>query len=41
MKYLPGWGSFLQQQAGRRLTIDFEGMHERVEETLFAALGRD
>jgi len=41
MKYLPGWGGFLQQQAGRRLTIDFEGMHERVEETLLLALQRD
>jgi aminoglycoside phosphotransferase (APT) family kinase protein len=41
LKYLPGWGDFLQQQAGRRLTIAFEGMHERVEETLFSALQRD
>jgi aminoglycoside phosphotransferase (APT) family kinase protein len=38
--YLPGWGSFLQWQAGRRLTIDFAGMHERVETTLRAALDR-
>jgi aminoglycoside phosphotransferase (APT) family kinase protein len=38
--YLPGWGSFLQRQAGRRLTIDFAGMHERVETTLRAALAR-
>jgi aminoglycoside phosphotransferase (APT) family kinase protein len=41
LKYLPGWGGFLQQQAGRRLTVDFAGMHERVESTLRAALGRD
>jgi aminoglycoside phosphotransferase (APT) family kinase protein len=41
LKYLPGWGGFLQQQAGRRLTVDFEGMHERVESTLRAALRRD
>jgi hypothetical protein len=41
LKYLPGWGVFLQQQAGRRLTVDFEGMHERVEETLASALARD
>jgi aminoglycoside phosphotransferase (APT) family kinase protein len=41
LKYLPGWGGFLQQQAGRRLTVDFEGMHERVESTLRSALVRD
>jgi aminoglycoside phosphotransferase (APT) family kinase protein len=41
LKYLPGWGAFLQQQAGRRLTIDFEGMHQRVEETLSLALRRN
>jgi aminoglycoside phosphotransferase (APT) family kinase protein len=40
LKYLPGWGGFLQQQAGRRLTVDFEGMHERVESTLRSALLR-
>jgi len=34
LKYLPGWGGFLQQQAGRRLSVDFEGMHARVEATL-------
>lgn len=39
--YLPGWGSFLQQQAGRRFQVDFEGMHERVEGTLRAALQRE
>jgi aminoglycoside phosphotransferase (APT) family kinase protein len=38
--YLPGWDEFLQRQAGRRLTIDFAGMHERVETTLRAALAR-
>jgi aminoglycoside phosphotransferase (APT) family kinase protein len=41
LKYLPGWGGFLQQQAGRRLTVDYEGMHERVETTLRCALRRD
>jgi aminoglycoside phosphotransferase (APT) family kinase protein len=41
LKYLPGWGGFLQQQAGRRLTVDFDGMHERVEATLHSALHRD
>jgi aminoglycoside phosphotransferase (APT) family kinase protein len=41
LKYLPGWGGFLQQQAGRRLTVDFAGMHERVEATLHSALRRD
>jgi hypothetical protein len=41
LKYLPGWGGFLQQQAGRRLSVDFEGMHERVEATLHSALRRD
>lgn len=40
LKYLPGWGDFLQLQAGRRLKVDFEGMHERVEETLLSALRR-
>jgi aminoglycoside phosphotransferase (APT) family kinase protein len=38
--YLPGWGEFLQLQAGRHATVDFEGMHERVEETLADALAR-
>jgi hypothetical protein len=38
--YLPGWDSFLQRQAGRRLTIDFAGMHARVEASLQAALDR-
>jgi aminoglycoside phosphotransferase (APT) family kinase protein len=41
LHYLPGWGTFLQQQAGRRLIVDFEGMHARVEATLQAALRRD
>ncbi len=41
LKYLPGWGGFLQQQAGRRLSVDFEGMHARVEATLASALRRD
>lgn len=40
LKYLPGWGDFLQLQAGQRLKVDFEGMHERVETTLVAALRR-
>ena len=38
--YLPGWGRFLQIQAGRRLDVDFAGMHERVERTLMDALRR-
>jgi hypothetical protein len=38
--YLPGWGSFLQLQAGHRRTIDFVGMHARVEASLRAALAR-
>ncbi len=41
LMYLPGWGGFLQQQAGRRLSVDFAGMHERVEATLLSALRRD
>ena len=41
LKYLPGWGGFLQQQAGRRLSVDFAGMHQRVEETLSLALQRN
>ncbi len=38
--YLPGWGEFLQRQAGRRLTVDFTGMHARMEQTLRQALAR-
>ena len=38
--YLPGWGDSLQLQAGRRLNVDFTGMHGRVEETLADALRR-
>jgi aminoglycoside phosphotransferase (APT) family kinase protein len=38
--YLPGWGDFVQVQAGRRATVDFSGMHDRVEETLADALDR-
>ncbi len=38
--YLPGWGEFLQVQAGRRKTVDFTGMHGRVEETLAESLLR-
>jgi aminoglycoside phosphotransferase (APT) family kinase protein len=38
--YLPGWGSFLQRQAGSKLTVDFAGMHERVERVLQASLSR-
>lgn len=40
LDYLPGWGSFLQQQAGRLLVIDFVGMHDRVEQVLRGALNR-
>jgi aminoglycoside phosphotransferase (APT) family kinase protein len=38
--YLPGWGEFIQLQAGRLLRVDFNGMHDRVEETLVEALRR-
>jgi aminoglycoside phosphotransferase (APT) family kinase protein len=38
--YLPGWGNFLQLQAGRNARVDFAGMHARVEETLADALRR-
>ena len=38
--YLPGWGDFLQRQAGRRLTVDFAGMHARMEQTMRQALAR-
>jgi len=38
--YLPGWGEFLQVQAGRLLRVDFAGMHDRVEQTLADALRR-
>ena len=38
--YLPGWGSSLQQQAAGRLTVDYAGMHQRMETTLRAALDR-
>ncbi|HEV3212686.1 MAG TPA: phosphotransferase [Acidimicrobiales bacterium] len=40
LQYLPGWGGFLQQQAGRRLRLDFAGMHDRVEEVVAGILGR-
>jgi aminoglycoside phosphotransferase (APT) family kinase protein len=39
LEYLPGWGESLQRQAGLRLTVDFGGIHQRVEQTLRAALG--
>jgi aminoglycoside phosphotransferase (APT) family kinase protein len=38
--YLPGWGEFLQRQAGPRTVVDFAGMHDRVEETLADAMSR-
>ena len=38
--YLPGWGEFLQRQAGRRRTVDFVGMPARMEQTLRQALAR-
>ena len=38
--YLPGWGDFLQVQAGHLLSVDFTGMHDRVERTLADALRR-
>jgi aminoglycoside phosphotransferase (APT) family kinase protein len=38
--YLPGWGEFIQRQAGRLLRVDFYGMHDRVEATLADALRR-
>ena len=38
--YLPGWGKFLQLQAGSQKTVDFDGMHRRVEDTLARALLR-
>jgi aminoglycoside phosphotransferase (APT) family kinase protein len=40
LAYLPGWGPFLQQQAGPRMRVDFGGMHARVEEALAAILAR-
>jgi hypothetical protein len=40
MVYLPGWGEFLQRQAGPRTIVDFAGMHDRVEETLAEAMSR-
>ncbi|HEY5438723.1 MAG TPA: phosphotransferase [Acidimicrobiales bacterium] len=38
--YLPGWGNFLQTQAGARKDVDFQGMHARVEATLRATMSR-
>lgn len=38
--YLPGWGQSLQRQAGRRLRIDFAGMHDRVEDVVASAVRR-
>jgi aminoglycoside phosphotransferase (APT) family kinase protein len=40
LAYLPGWGASLQRQAGRRLRIDFAGMHDRVEDALQSILDR-
>ena len=40
LEYLPGWGPSLQRQAGRRLRIDFAGMHDRVERLLEVAVRR-
>lgn len=37
--YLPGWGPFIQRQAGR-YPVDFAGMHARVEEVLLGILKR-
>jgi hypothetical protein len=38
--YLPCWGQSLQRQAGRRLRIDFAGMHDRVEDVVASAVRR-
>jgi aminoglycoside phosphotransferase (APT) family kinase protein len=32
LAFLPGWGHFIQLQAGRRLRVDVEGMNGRVED---------
>lgn len=40
LRYLPGWDSFVQVQAGRRARVDRAGMHQRVEELLALALRR-
>lgn len=40
LAYLPGWGSFVQVQAGRLATVDRAGMLGRVEDLLLAALRR-
>lgn len=38
--YLPGWGSFIQVQAGSRAVLDKAGMHGRVDALLSAAMRR-
>ena len=40
LRYLPGWGSFIQFQAGRRALVDVAGMHGRVDELLRRAMRR-
>lgn len=40
MDFLPGWGPFIQVQAGRQVTVDHAGMNGRVEDLVVAALRR-
>jgi aminoglycoside phosphotransferase (APT) family kinase protein len=40
LRYLPGWGSFIQVQAGRRAKVDLAGMHGRVDELMALAAAR-
>ncbi len=40
VQYLPGWYDFLGTQVGKRMTVDFAGVNDRVERTLADALRR-
>lgn len=40
VQYAPDWQSFLVDQVGNRMVLDFEGMNDRVEQTLADALRR-
>jgi aminoglycoside phosphotransferase (APT) family kinase protein len=40
LRYLPGWGSFIQVQAGRQAIVDRAGMHHRVDTLLSQAVQR-
>jgi aminoglycoside phosphotransferase (APT) family kinase protein len=40
LRFLPGWGDFIQTQAGRRLRVDTPGINGRVEDLVATILHR-